>query len=70
MAMASFTSMFSTRLPTVFTAQKVPPSTLALPGPVHTVVTPPRAASRMQGCMGLKPSIPRIWGEMGSFISL
>ena len=36
----------------------------------QTVVTPALAAARIQGCMGLKPSMPRICGEMGSFISL
>jgi len=48
----------------------VPPSTLALPGPVQMVVIPANAAAFMEGCMGLNPSSARRCGDTMSFISL
>ncbi len=70
MATGSRTTMSSTQLPQVFTAKKVPPSTLALPGPVPTVVTPPARAMATDLSWGLKPSMPRSWGQTMSPISL
>ncbi len=70
MATGFFTTMSSTQRPQVFTAKKVPPSTLALPGPVPTVVTPPRQAMGMALSWGLKASMPRRWAETMSPISL
>ena len=70
MATGSLTTMLSTRSPTVLMARKVPPSTLALPGPVQTQVTPALRAERKLGSRGLMPSMPRSWGQQISFISL
>jgi len=70
MATGSRTIMLSTRSPTVFIARKVPPSTLALPGPVQTQVTPALRASASEGSRGLMPSMARSCGVQMSFISL
>ena len=70
MATLSRTIMSSTRSPTVLMATKVPPSTLAEPGPVHTVVTPARAAIAKVGSAGSMPSMARRWGTTGSLCSL
>ena len=58
------------QFPFVLYAKKVPPRTLALPGPAATVVTPPFNASSTVSSIGLHPSIPRIFGVIGSVISL
>ena len=69
-AAGSLTIMLSTRSPTVFMTRKVPPSTLALPGPVQTQVTPALRAAARLGSRGLMPSMARSWGQQMSFISL
>ena len=52
MATSALTSMFSTRTPQGLIAAKVPPSTLALPGPTHMQVTPASRASFSAKSMG------------------
>ena len=69
-ATPSRTTMSSTLLPTVLMVVKVPPSTLALPGPTQTQVTPAAAALGRAGSSGFTPSMPLIWGLRMSFISL
>ena len=58
MATGFFTIMSSTLFPVVFTAKKVPPSTLALPGPVPTQVTPPHGRRMYRGIQGIKTVDP------------
>ena len=70
MASGFLTIILSTRLPASLTAMKVPPTTLALPGPVQAVVTPPWIAFLSPSSSGLMESIALIWGVMGSTISL
>ena len=70
MASGSRTTMSSTRLPQSLMAAKVPPTTLALPGPVQAVVTPPLRALSKASSMGLMESMARSWGVTGSTISL
>ena len=62
--------MSSMQVPTGLKAAKVPPSTLLLPGPTHSVVTPLRTASRRASSKGLMPSMARRWGVTGSLYSL
>ena len=57
------------QLPAVLYAKKVPPITLALPGPAATVVTPLFNASLIVSSIGLQPSMPRILGVTGSVTS-
>ena len=51
-------------------AKNVPPSTLALPGPVQTQVTPALRAMASEGSRGLMLSMARSCGVQISFISL
>ena len=62
--------ILSTRLPDSLMATNVPPTTFALPGPVQAEVTPPCRARPKASSIGLMESIARIWGVMGSVISL
>jgi len=70
MAAGSFSSILSTRLPASFSTVKVPPTTLALPGPVQAVVTPPRSPLGKAPSWGLMESMARSWGVRGSTTSL
>ena len=69
MAIGFSMAISSMQFPLVLYAKKVPPSTLALPGPAATVVTPPFNANSTVSSIGLHPSIPRIFGVIGSVIS-
>ena len=62
--------MSSTVIPQVFMAINSPAMGLELPGPVATVVTPPRTAKPYSGSRGYTPSMARSWGVTGSEVSL
>ena len=59
MAASGLMHMSSMQVPMGLNAAKVPPMTLELPGPVHSVVTPPSAASCSDSSKGLRPSMAR-----------
>ena len=59
----------SIQFPFVLYAKNVPPITLALPGPAATVVTPASNAVCTVSSIGLQPSMPRMFGVIGSVIS-